>query len=97
MNSAEQVVQVTVKLPKEIYDRVARAAVGEQQPLEDLLSVLVAEGLDAQASVRELFERVSAQYRDRLTREGKRDQAADEVLQELRAVREQIASELYPS
>lgn len=97
MNSTEQVVQVTLKLPKAIYDRVAHAAAGEHQPLEDLLGILVAEGLDAHASVRELFERVSAQYRDRLSREGKLDQSADEVLQELRAVREQIAGELYPS
>jgi len=97
MNSTEQVVHVTLKLPKELYDRVAYAAAGEHQPLEDLLSVLVAEGLDAHASVRELLERVSAQYRDRLTREGKLEQPADEVLQELRAMREQIASELYPS
>ena len=97
MNSTEQVVQVMVKLPKEIYDRVVHAAAGEQQSLEDLLSVLVAEGLDAHASVRELFEHVSAQYRARLAREGKLDQSADEVLQELRAVREQIAGELYPS
>ena len=97
MNSTEQVVHVTVKLPKEIYDRVAHTAAGEHRQLEDLLSVLVAEGLDAHASVRELFEHVSVQYRERLTREGKLDQSADEVLQELRAVREQIAGELYPS
>jgi hypothetical protein len=97
MNSPEQVVHVTLKLPKEIYERVAHTAAGEQQPLEDLLNVLVAEGLDAHASVRELFERVSAQYRDRLAREGKLNQSADEVLQELRAMREQIAGELYPS
>lgn len=97
MSSIEQVVQVTVKLPKEIYERVARTAAGEQQQLEDLLSVLVAEGLDAYATVRELFEHVSAQYRARLAQEGKLDQSADEVLQELRTVRERIASELYPS
>ena len=97
MKSAEQVVHVTVKLPKEIYDRVAHTAAGEQQSLEDLLSVLVAEGLDAHATVRELFEQVSEQYRVRLTREGKLEQSTDEVLQELRAMREQIAGELYPS
>lgn len=97
MSSTEQIVQVTVKLPKEIYERVAHVAAGEQQQLEDLLGVLVAEGLDAHATARELFEHVSVQYRARLTREGKLDQSADEVLQELRTLREQIASELYPS
>ncbi len=97
MNNTEQSVRVTLRLPKEIYERVARTAAGEQQQLEDLLGILVAEGLDAHATVRELFEHVSAQYRARLAQEEKLDQSADEVLQELRAVREQIASELYPS
>jgi hypothetical protein len=97
MSNTEQLVQVTLRLPKEIYERVARTAAGEQQQLEDLLSVLVAEGLDAHATVRELFEHVSAQYRARLTREGKLERPADEVLQELRTLREQIAGELYPS
>ena len=96
MSSAEQTVQVTLSLPKDIYERVARTAVGERRQLEDLLNALVAEGLDAHATVRELFERVSEQYRARLTGEGKLDQSADGVLQELRTLREQIVRELYP-
>ena len=96
MSSAEQTVQVTLSLPKDIYERVARTAVEERRRLEDLLNALVAEGLDAHATVRELFERVSEQYRARLTREGKLDQSADGVLQELRTLREQIVRELYP-
>ena len=96
MSRAEQTVQVTLNLPKDIYERVARTAVGERRQLEDLLNALVAEGLDAHATVRELFERVSEQYRARLTGEGKLDQSADGVLQELRTLREQIVRELYP-
>ena len=96
MSSAEQTVQVTLSLPKDIYERVARTAVGERRQLEDLLNALVAEGLDAHATVRELFERVSEQYSARLTGEGKLDQSADGVLQELRTLREQIVRELYP-
>jgi hypothetical protein len=96
MSNAEQTVQVTLSLPKDIYERVARTAVEERRRLEDLLNALVAEGLDAHATVRELFERVSEQYRARLTGEGKLDQSADGVLQELRTLREQIVRELYP-
>ena len=96
MTSADQTVQVTLSLPKDIYERVARTAVEERRQLEDLLNALVAEGLDAHATVRELFERVSEQYRARLTREGKLNQSADGVLQELRTLREQIVRELYP-
>ena len=96
MSGPGRTVQVTLNLPKDIYERVARAVVEERRRLEDLLNALVAEGLDAHATVRELFECVSEQYRARLTGEGKLDQSADGVLQELRTLREQIVRELYP-
>lgn len=96
MSSTDQAVQVTLLLPKDIYERVAQAASQEQRQIEDLLSALIAEGLDAHATVRELFEHVSEQYRGRLAREGKLQQSSEAVLQELRTLREQIARELYP-
>jgi hypothetical protein len=96
MSGADQTVDVTVRLPKDIYERAAVAAAGEQRKLEDLLSALLAEGLDVHASVRELFEQVSVEYRARLAREGKLTQSGDDLLNELRTLREQIARELYP-
>jgi hypothetical protein len=87
---------VTLRLPQDIYERVAHTATNERRQIEDLLSTLVAEGLDAHATVRQLFEHVSEQYRARLAHEGKLDQSADAVLEELRTLREQIARELYP-
>jgi hypothetical protein len=96
MSSTDQTVNIMLKLPKDIYERAALTAAGERRQLEDLLSALVAEGLDAHASVRELFDHVSEQYRARLTSEGKLAQSGDDVLRELRALREQIARELYP-
>lgn len=96
MSTTEQVVQVTLRLPKEVYERAAQTAVNEQRQLEEILNTLVVEGLDAHATVRELFERVSEQYRARLSREGKLNQPSDKVLEELRNLREQIARELYP-
>jgi hypothetical protein len=89
-------VTVTLTLPQEIYERVAEAAVLEQRQLEELMGELIAEGLDTHKSVRDLMEQVSAQYRARLAQEGKLDQSAEEVLQELRDLREQVAGELYP-
>lgn len=96
MSIPRQTVQVTLQLPKDIYERVAQAAVKERRQLEELLSVLITEGLDAHVTVRELFEHVSEQYRARLARESKLHQSSDSVLQELRNHREQIARELYP-
>jgi hypothetical protein len=91
-----QTVQVTLRLPKDMYERVTQAALVEQQQVEDLLRTLIAEGLEAHTTVRELLEHVSEDYRARLVREGKLHQSSDDVLHELRDLREQIARELYP-
>src|SRR5436190_21515162 len=96
MSTSSQTVKVTLTLPKEIFERAKQAAAEEQRQLGELLSRLVTEGLEARASVRQLFEHVSAQYRARLAQEGKLEQSPDEVLQDLRNLREQVASDLYP-
>lgn len=96
MNANMQTFTVTLQLPKDVYERVSQTASHEQRGFEDMLSTLVGEGLNVHASFRELFEGVSAQYRARLIREGKSGQSSDEVLQELRELREQVAHELYP-
>lgn len=79
-----------------MYERVTHAAGVEQRQVEDLLRTLVAEGIEAHTTIRALLEHVSADYRARLAREGKLEQSADDVLQELRDLREQITRELYP-
>jgi hypothetical protein len=79
-----------------MYERVTQAAFMEQQQVEDLLRTLIAEGLEAHTTIRALLEHVSEDYRARLAREGKLSQSSDDVLQELRDLREQITRELYP-
>lgn len=91
-----QNVTVTLNLPKDVYERASETAANEQRSLEEILSQLITEGLNVHASLRELFEVVSDQYRARLSQEGKLGQSPDEVLDQLRRVREQIAHELYP-
>ena len=80
---------------QDVYGRIAQTAAYEQRRLDELLNLLVAEGLDAHATLRELFQHVSEQYRARLALERKLEQAPEKVLQELSHVREQIARELY--
>jgi len=89
-------VTVTLQLPRDLYDRASRTAIHEHHPLEELLSGLLAEGLNVHGTIREVFEGASAHYRARLLHEGKLSQSADEILHELRELREKIADELYP-
>jgi hypothetical protein len=96
MSSIGQTVHVTLQLPKDMYERITQAALMEQRQVEDLLRTLIAEGLEAHTTIRELLEHVSEDYRARLAHEGKLHQSSDDVLQELRDLREQIARELYP-
>lgn len=88
-------VQVTVTLPGDVYERVVSEAALEQRQLEDLLSNLVVKGLAAKETVRDILEHVAEQYQHRLAREGKLSQSPDELLENLRNLREQIADELY--
>jgi hypothetical protein len=96
MSTIDQPVQVTLSLPRNLYERAEQAAIEERRPVAELLSALIAESMDAHESVRTLLERVSASYHDRLAREGKLGQSSDAVLDELRSLREQVARELYP-
>ena len=47
-------------------------------------------------TTRELLEHLSEDYRTRMALEGKLDQPSDAVQQELHALREQVAHDLYP-
>jgi len=96
MSTTTETVQVTLTLPKEIYERAAETAQAEQRQITELLGDLVAEGLINPGSPREAFERASASYRARLARAGKLNQSPEEVLQELRELREKVAREHYP-
>ncbi len=96
MSSIGQTVQVTLRLSQDMYERITQAALIEQRQVEDLLHTLIAEGLEAHTTIRELLEHVSEDYRARLAREGKLQQSSDDVLRDLRDLREQIARALYP-
>ena len=96
MSNADQTVAVTLQIPKGIYQQASETAAHEQRQLEELLGLLIVEGLYVHTTVQQSLELVSAQYRDRLDQEGKLDQSPAEVLQELGDLREQVANELYP-
>ena len=95
MSTKDTPVQVTLTLSGDVYKRVADEAAQEQRQLEDLLSKLVLDGLTAHEMVRGILEHVAEQYRNRLAQEGKLHQSPDEVMENLRNMREQVAGEFY--
>jgi hypothetical protein len=94
--STTSTVEVVLRLPSELYERVAREAAAEEHDTEEFLRSLIAEGMDAHRSTSEILEEVSRSYRARLERQGKANQSPEEILSELRGLREQVARELYP-
>lgn len=92
---SDRTVQVTLRLPREIYQQASQTADGERCSVEDFLSQLVVGSLQMSES-RRLWQSISDRYRRRLANEGKLDQSPDEILRELSELREEVANERYP-
>lgn len=92
----EERVAVTVSVPKDILDRIEELATERKTTRDREVESLLRIGLKTRSRIRESFDRLSESYRARLAREGKLNQTFEEVMEELRKVREQVANELYP-
>ncbi len=94
--TATHSVQVVMSLPQTTYEQIQQIAIANHQQPEELITTLINDGLDAQATTRQILERISQEYRDRLSQEGTIDQSPETTLQELNELRENIVNELYP-
>lgn len=92
----EETMTVTMRVSRSTFERAAQIAAREQRQLEELWGVVVDEGLTNHESAKEILERVSQSYCARLEREGKLNQTSQEIMQELRELRERLADEDYP-
>jgi len=96
MEDTSSNVQLTVLVPGSVYERLEKLAANERQDIAHVAGRLLEERLDSRNTFNQRMTALSDKYRQRLAREGKLEQAPDEVLEELRVLREQIANELYP-
>lgn len=96
MPVVDETISVLVPLSKPVYEQAVDSAARAHRSIENELAELVETGIRATLSHQERFDRLSSSYRARLAREGKLDQTPDEILAELRAIRENVADELYP-
>ena len=93
MSTTNSTIQVTIELPKAMYERAIQTAGDRQCPLETLLTGLIDEGLQTY-DAENLWGKISESYRDRLSQSGQRNQTTDEVLAELAIIREQLIRDL---
>ena len=96
MTATQSAVNVVMSLSQTTYDQIQKMAIANHQKTEELLTNLITEGLDAQSTTRQILERISKEYRDRLSQEGTLDQSSEKTIQSLRELRENIVNELYP-
>jgi len=96
MTATQSVVNVVMSLSQTTYDQIQKMAIANHQKTEELLTNLITEGLDAQSTTRQILERISKEYRDRLSKEGTLDQSSEKTIQSLHELRENIVNELYP-
>jgi hypothetical protein len=85
-------VEVTIRLPRELYHRAETAARAERRDVNEVLEAVVATGLDVRSSVQELLRRTA----EASGQTAANAVPAEQVIEELRQTRERIASELYP-
>ena len=96
MTATQSAVNVVMSLSQTTYDQIQKMAIANHQKTEELLTDLITESLDTQSTTRRILERISQEYRDRLSKEGTLDQSSEKTIQSLRELRENIVNELYP-
>jgi hypothetical protein len=94
MIEAELTMQLT--LTRKTFERLSEIAVIEKKRPEDLIGLLVEEGLDSHYTGSKILQQISENYCNRLSKAGKLNQSTESVMQDLHDSREQIANELYP-
>lgn len=89
-------VVLEVPISQKTYEDLSEIASGGSRSPEEVARDLIETELSRQARIAERFDRLSDSYRARLAREGKLNRTPEEVLEELRQIREQVANEKYP-
>lgn len=93
----DETITVTVNLPKATFDRAEKLAIQRHKKLPQVLTDLVIEGVERRAILMKLWDEAKISYATRRAQEGKAQQSDEDVLTDLRDLRERIAGEKYPA
>ena len=96
MPAVEDQVPITLKVPRSIAERVNESAKRSNRSVEQEAEALLERGLNTRESLRASADRAYRAYREHLARTGQRELTADELMEQMRRIREEIANELDP-
>ena len=96
MPIAEDQVPITLSVPRSVAERVGESARLANRSVEREAEALMERGLTTRESVRASADRAYEAYKDHLKRIGQKEPTADELMEQMRRIREEIANELDP-
>jgi hypothetical protein len=96
MPTIEESESITLTLPRSLIIKLDELANSMRTTRDLEVQALIEDRIRREKEGREAFERLSEMYRGRMEREGKANQTSEEIMEELRQLREEVANELYP-
>lgn len=96
MPAVEDKVSITLDLPKSVVDGVRRYADRARHSVEAEAEQMLRHAITVRDELPDLMEQAQREYDEYRSRTGKSRPTGDELIEQLRRVREQVADELYP-
>jgi hypothetical protein len=93
----EEQITITMSFPKSILEQIGASADRDNHTVEDEIRSLVGLALAIDGDVEELAEQAEHDYAAHLAATGRTRPTTDEMWEQMRRVREEVADELYPA
>ena len=87
---------LTLQVPASVIDQVRESATQSNRTLEEEAEALLEQAIRRRADARESLKRAQIEYEAYLARTGQRRPTTEEIWEQLRRVREEVADELDP-
>ena len=94
MPHTEECESITLSLPRSLVAQLDELASARSISRDQEVQTLIEDRLRRQSEGQSAFNRLSDMYRSRMARESKADQTDEEVMEDLRRIREEVANDL---
>ena len=94
MPALDDSITVTIPLPKRVYVRATRLAAEQHRSVEEQLAGLVESGLTSELSVEQALDEAYEAYLANMKAAGRAPHTADELWDQMRRIRQEVADEL---